>query len=293
MDNKKPNKLKKQKTIHMWVRFVIQVVFFLTFPAAFSEAFSGIKYIFTQIGAGEVIELSAFVIVLIAVCVYTVVFGRFFCGFACAFGALGDWVHTVYVWICKKLKKKPVKLPYALTSKINWVKYVVLAAAIVICWMGLFSNLLPYSPWAVFSMLVAGNFALAGYIAGAVLLILIGVGMALQERFFCRFLCPLGAVFSILPVLPLFSLRRDRENCIKGCSACTKNCPSDIELSARGAWENAGDCFQCQKCIDSCPKANIGKGNVSTGIAPLKGNEIVFTIIRAAALLIMFKLVGV
>ena len=58
-------------------------------------------------------------------------------------------------------------------------------------------------------MLHAGNFKLGGYIVGLVLLVLILVGMAFQERFFCRVLCPMGAVFSMLPVLPLFTLRRD------------------------------------------------------------------------------------
>lgn len=57
-----------------------------------------------------------------------------------------------------------------------------------------------------FSMLHAGNFKLGGYIVGLVLLVLILVGMAFQERFFCRVLCPMGAVFSMLPVLPLFTL---------------------------------------------------------------------------------------
>ncbi|MFQ9387568.1 MAG: 4Fe-4S binding protein [Coprococcus sp.] len=87
------------------------------------------------------------------------------------------------------------------------------------------------------------------------LLVLIMVGMAVQERFFCRFLCPMGAVFSWLPMLPFFTLKREREQCIKGCSACTKQCPSDIGLPEVGSLNVSGDCFQCQKCIDTCPRA--------------------------------------
>lgn len=107
-------------------------------------------------------------------------------------------------------------------SKLSKVKYVVLAVIVLLCFKGVYSQTQGYSPWDVFSMLHAFNFKLGGYLLGIVLLVLIMVGMALQERFFCRFLCPMGAVFSLLPMLPFFTLKREREQCIKGCSACTK-----------------------------------------------------------------------
>ena len=167
------------------------------------------------------------------------------------------------------------------------VKYVVLVLLVVSCYTGVYSKTRGMSPWDVFSMLHAGNFKLGGYIVGLVLLVLILVGMAFQERFFCRVLCPMGAVFSMLPVLPLFTLRRDRSECIRGCRACTMKCPSDIELAPDTAPELSGDCFQCQKCIDTCPK-----GNIHTGIRSLKGNEIWFTVLRAVVLLVLFKFIG-
>ena len=94
------------KKLHKWIRAIIQLLYFLFLPSAYTAAFAGVKYIFTQIGNGARVELTSFVTVLIVLCVYTVVFGRFFCGFACAFGSLGDAVHALYVWICKKLKKE-------------------------------------------------------------------------------------------------------------------------------------------------------------------------------------------
>ena len=137
-------------------------------------------------------------------------------------------------------------------------------------------------------MLHAGNFKLGGYLVGHVLLVLILVGMCFEERFFCRNFCPMGAVFSLLPVLPFFALHRDRENCIKGCKACTKKCPSNIGLPEDGSPKVEGDCFQCQKCIDTCPK-----GNIHTGVKGLCGNEFWFTILRAVILLILLLWLGV
>lgn len=275
------------KKIHVWVRAVIQLLYFLFIPSAYTAAFNGVKYIFTQMGAKTHLEVTSFVAALIVLCVYTIVFGRFFCGFACAFGSLGDAVRALYVFICKKLKKKPITMKAAVVKKLQVVKYFVLAIIDVTCFTGVYSKAKGFSPWDVFSMLHARNFKLGGYTLGVVLLVLIVIGMCFQERFFCRVLCPMGAVFSILPVLPFSNLRRDRSECIKGCRACTMKCPSDIELAPDTAPELSGDCFQCQKCIDTCPK-----GNIHTGIRALKGNEIWYTVLRAVILLILFKFVG-
>lgn len=278
---------KTLKKVHVWVRAVIQLLYFLFIPSAYTAAFNGVKYIFTQMGAKSHLELTSFVVTLIALCLFTIVFGRFFCGFACAFGSLGDAVRAFYVFICKKLKKKPVTMKASVVKYLQAVKYIVLVLLVVSCYTSVYSKTQGMSPWDVFSMLHAGNFKLGGYIVGLVLLVLILVGMAFQERFFCRVLCPMGAVFSMLPVLPLFTLRRDRSECIRGCRACTMKCPSDIELAPDTAPELSGDCFQCQKCIDTCPKRNI-----HTGIRSLKGNEIWFTVLRAVVLLVLFKFIG-
>lgn len=105
------------KKLHIWLRALIQVLYFLFIPSVYTAAFAGVKYIFTQIGAGEKVAVTSFVTVLVVICIYTILFGRFFCGFACAFGTLGDGVHALYVWICKKRKKKPLQIADAWTEK--------------------------------------------------------------------------------------------------------------------------------------------------------------------------------
>ena len=100
---------KQLKKIHIWIRAIIQLLYFIFIPSVYTAAFAGVKYIFTQIGAGEKVALTSFVTVLIVVCVYTAVFGRFFCGFACAFGSLGDGVNALYRLICKKMKKNKIR----------------------------------------------------------------------------------------------------------------------------------------------------------------------------------------
>lgn len=279
---------KQLKQIHVWLRVAIQALYFIFIPSVYTAAFAGVKYIFTQIGAGEQIELTSFVTVLILICAYTILFGRFFCGFACAFGSLGDAVHALYKYVFKKMTKKPYLIPDKWANWLDKLKYVVLTGIVLMCFAGVYGKAKGTSPWDVFSMIRAGNFKLGGYITGVVVLIVIIAGMCLEERFFCRNLCPMGAVFSLLPVLPFFALHRNRENCIKGCSACTKKCPSGIGLPEDGLSRVEGDCFQCQKCIDICPK-----GNIHTGIRILKGNEVWLTLLRALLLALILIRAGV
>lgn len=288
---------KKIKKIHVWFRFAIQLLFFVIMPSVFTTAFSGVKYVFTAVGQGKHIDVTAFIMVLAAVAVFTIIFGRFFCGFACAFGSLGDWVHALYMFICKKIKKKPVNIKEKWKKPASYIKYMILTVIVIMCFTGAYSKYTGWSSWEVFSMLRAGNLKLGGHITGLVILIVIVAGMAVCERFFCRFLCPMGAVFALLPVLPVFSLARERNNCIKGCHACTMKCPSGIELPALNDITNeniehketsTADCFMCGKCIDICPKSNIKAKAV-----PIKTNEIIFTIFRAAILIAILIYAGI
>ena len=174
---------KKRKQIVSCLRAGIQLLYFLFLPSVFTAAFNGVKYIFTQLGQGEKIEMTAFVSALLLVCAFTIVFGRFFCGFACAFGSLGDAMHAIYGIICKKRKKKPRCIKPELAKKLALVKYGILLLIALCCFAGVYQKARGTSPWDVFSMLHAGNFRLSSYIPGIVLLVLILVGMFFEERF--------------------------------------------------------------------------------------------------------------
>ena len=280
----KAQKLKRNRARRAYLRAGIQAVFFLLAPALFTSAFSGIKNIFTKIGAGQVLELNSFVIVLLALCGFTVVFGRFFCGYACAFGSLGDLFYWLSGLVQKKLGHKLPRIPEKLRRLLSYLPYVVLLAIVVLCALGIYGGLSGWSPWDVFSMLTALRLHLGGYAVGIVLLVLVVVGMAFESRFFCRFLCPMGAVFRLLPILPWSVLRRNRETCLKGCTACEKACPVETKLSS-GC--NAGDCIQCGKCLGACPKANC-----SAGLPKVRGNELWLTAGKAVLLLLLAVLIG-
>ncbi len=264
------------------VRCVVQLSFFLVAPSLFSSAFLGVKQLFIAVGHGQPLPWNSFVQTLAALCLYTVLFGRWFCGYACSFGALGDLVYGISCRVRRKRKKKPLRLPEKAERLLRPLPYLLLLAVILLCASGLWSKMAGWSPWDVFSQLCSLRFGLSGYVPGIVLLALIVVGMAFEPRFFCRFLCPMGAVFRLLPILPWAVLRRDRSACLKGCSACQRVCPMGHTLGEGedGARCNAGDCIRCGICAADCPKSNV-----RTGIPALRGHEHRLTAVKALLLL--------
>jgi len=236
------------------VRLGIQILFFVFAPAVFSGAFNGVKYIFTQIGLLQEIQMTSFMALLVVTLAFTVVFGRFFCGYACAFGALGDVLHGAAKYICSKLGVSLPTFPDAAVRALSLMKYVVLLGVCVACVTGVWSYASGYSPWTAFAGILALSVEHIDVIA-FVVLALIAVGMIVRERFFCQFLCPLGAVFSLMPVFKFSEYTRVRAHCAPSCGKCRQSCPVDI-------WPDMdyfthGECIACGKCADACPMNNV------------------------------------
>ena len=91
---------KKRRT---WLRAGVQLFFFVSMPGAFVAGFSGVKQLFLHIGAGEVLSADSFTLSLLGLCGFTLLCDRFFCGYACAFGSLGDAVWALSGLLQKKL----------------------------------------------------------------------------------------------------------------------------------------------------------------------------------------------
>lgn len=256
------DKKKIEKTRKI-LRAVLQLLFFILMPACFSIGFNGIKYLFQTVGDGNVLAFNSYIRVLLFLVVYTIVFGRFFCGYLCAFGAIGDWIYAFSAWVQKKVlkRKKLLTLPEKAEQVLRFGKYVTLVLIVLLCFTGVYGKLHGVNPWEVFSLLTTGNFKLKGETVAVVLFLLILVGDAVTERFFCRFLCPMGAVFSLLPVLPFSTVKRDEPNCIKGCNACRRKCPVGLKIASDGTGD--GECIQCERCLTVCPKGNLTKADVT------------------------------
>ena len=233
----------RDKKRRIWLRTGVQLFFFVSMPGAFVAGFSGVKQIFLHIGAGEVLTADSFTLSLLGLCGFTLLFDRFFCGYACAFGSLGDAVWALSGLIQKKLfhRKKPLRLPERAVLWGQKVKYLLLAGLVALYVTRQEKLLTGANPWEVFSRLTALRLPPEGFGVGIALFVLILLGMAVQPRFFCQFLCPMGAVFALLPVLPFARLHRQSDGCIPGCNACKQQCPVCLKLEESSL--RSGECI--------------------------------------------------
>ena len=241
-------KIKKSQVL----RHVIQLILFLLLPGLYAMTFSELKTVYQMIIGGNFNFLQAFpsLVEFIAVMLLTIVMGRWFCGWLCAFGAYNDLIY----FISKKVFKVKFKVNEKVDSILKYVKYVVLIFIIIVSWtMG--SNILEStSPWDAFGQITDLSTIFSSLLIGLILLVLITIGAAFIERFFCRYLCPLGAVFSIISKIGIIKINKPKADCGK-CRACTINCSMGLKLyKVNGA--RGGDCINCLKCTEVCPRNN-------------------------------------
>ncbi|MGN0038716.1 MAG: 4Fe-4S binding protein [Coriobacteriales bacterium] len=285
------------------LRAVLQLLFLVLAPGAFSSAFNGVKYLLGQVGSLQVVELSSFLLTLLALLAYTVVAGRFFCGYACAFGTVGDALFWLFAPLRKALRVPALNAaPGWLQAALRMLKFVLLGAIALLCLGGAWGAVSGHSPWTAFGLIAGGTFSGLDAL-GLGLLACIFVLQGLFERSFCRYLCPMGAVFALMPVLPFSQFKRVRGRCgLRPCNRCLHGCPMGIYPDADAGC--SGECIACGKCAGACPLANVGvlglepaaaqagdpapEGTGSRTLRPkprLKGSEPALVLAKAAVLL--------
>lgn len=247
----------RKNNIPQIVRRVIQIIAFILLPGLFISTFGAIKDIVVALigGSFSIAALSSQLLLLVAIIPATMLFGRFFCGFFCSFGSMGD-----FLWfISRKLFKRKVSISQRADKALKAVKYVLLAAIVILTWiLGLVSLDSTASPWTIFGMyFTIGGWPSAAYLlsVGAALLLLIMIGSVFVERFFCRYLCPLGAVFSIISKPRLFHIKKPRDAC-SACTLCTSQCAMGIQLNETDSV-SSGECINCLQCVNACPRRNV------------------------------------
>jgi polyferredoxin len=73
----------------------------------------------------------------------------------------------------------------------------------------------------------------------------------LYKNFWCRYLCPYGALLGLLSRLSPFKVRRNEEKCAH-CHACTTHCPTLIDVESKAVVKSE-ECFGCLTCVSRCP----------------------------------------
>ncbi len=209
--------------------------------------------------------LQPFFIGLIAVS--GLVFGRAFCGWACPMGLLEEALGR----LPKPRWSKGLR--FAKVDRIlKWLKYAALVAVIVLIAR---LNYTPHRPYeyvvrspSVFNLGAIGvAWQMEGgtYKATAIIFAVALVGALVVSRFWCRYLCPLGALLSVFNWFSIVVLRRDLSSCTN-CGRYPRDC---VHYTVPGT----PDCVICGECVQGCPegaiavRGRIGRRPAQEGVA--------------------------
>lgn len=237
----------------LWVRQVEQGAVTLHRPPGV-EAFlplSGLLGLRHLWETGEVTAVRpAALVTVLAAAAAGLLLKRSFCSWVCPIGTLSEWLAGLSARMCGRR----LGLPRWLDLPLRSVKYLLLGFFLAaIFWRmtgGEVAAFLdsPYNRVADVKMLYF--FERLSPLAARVLLALAALSLVVPY-FWCRYLCPYGALLSGLSLLSPLKVTRHSPSCID-CGLCAKACPSRLPVD-RLARVRSDECVGCLSCVAACP----------------------------------------
>lgn len=176
---------------------------------------------------------------------------RGFCSWICPFGLLTEYLNRLHKLIFRKNVKLPPWLDYPLRS----LKYLLLGFFLWAIVLKMDAVALEYFIFSPYNM-VADIKMLYFFqnITAFAFWVLVGLFVLsiLIRNFWCRYLCPYGALLGVLSFLSLLKIHRNDETCTN-CQKCTRTCPVDIKVHKTSSVIS-DECHACLRCVAVCPE---------------------------------------
>jgi polyferredoxin len=209
-----------------------------------------LKYMLTTGRAPAVHPAAMFL--LIASLLMSAVLKKAFCGWLCPVGTVSETLWKVG----RRVFGRNFKVPRWLDRELRGLKYLLLGFFVfVIAWMP--AEALrdfmagPYGTIADVKML--DFFRTIGVVGIAVIGWLVLLSMLIQN-FWCRYLCPYGALMGLVSLVSPVKIRRDAKACID-CGKCSRACPSHLKVESLVQIRSV-ECSACMACVAACPVEN-------------------------------------
>jgi polyferredoxin len=175
-----------------------------------------------------------------------------FCSWLCPVGTLAENLHK----LGRKFFGRNLRLPRWFDIPLRGLKYLLLAFFLIFIG-GMSTEMLrgfmstPYGLIAEVKML--NFFREMSLTAGIVIGLLVLLSMLVQN-FWCRYLCPYGALLGLASLLSPVKIRRDADACID-CAKCARACPANLPVDQLVQIRSA-ECSACMVCVAACPAEN-------------------------------------
>ena len=212
--------------------------------------FGGVETLFSVISGAGFLEKTAAsaVVLLVGMAAMALVMRRSFCGQICPLGTL----QGLFGSIGGKFFRKRPQVPRLVDRVARFLKYGILAFFTIWTWQAATLVMRPYDPWVAYAHLTSSEL-LTSLGAGLAVLVVSLAGSLIYERFFCKYLCPTGALLGLMSKASFFRIKRDEDACIN-CSLCDKACPMNVVVST-AQTVTSSECISCNECVNACPAA--------------------------------------
>ena len=175
-----------------------------------------------------------------------------FCSWLCPVGTISE-----VLWkLGRKFFRRNITVPRWLDLPLRSLKYLLMAffLFIVISMSAEALNDFLIAPFGIIADVKMLNFFREISLLGMAVLALLMLLSVVIQNFWCRFLCPYGALMGIVSTLSPVRIRRDAEACID-CGKCSKACPSNLPVD-RLLQIRSLECTSCMECVAVCPAEN-------------------------------------
>lgn len=229
--------------------------------------FGGVESLWRLMADGTFLKRVAWgsFVLLGGAVVTNIVFGRAFCGQFCPLGTLQELMGKAR----DALKIRRRELPQAFDVPARFLKYGIFGVFTVLTWQLGTLVIRPYDPWVAYHHLTSPEL-LANFGIGAAVLGVSLAGSFAYDRFFCKYLCPMGAFLGMFSKFSLFRVTRVADACTD-CGLCDKACPANITVSAIERDLSGAECIACGECVAVCPKDGalaLTAGSQGTRLSP-------------------------